>query len=186
MKVAIIAPGRYNRTAMVQESNRAAADGHRVLAVVGDRDPLCDPDFTEDVEIRYNETGSVRTPAHAGARFWLSKAPMGLLKRLQRGPARRPVRKVRRAYKRHVVDRLNRRLKPAEQRLRRALYARYVADQVSAWDPDLVVLMNTEAIAVADEFLGWLEDRRPGAVVSYSYAEPVLDSGALEAVAHGS
>ncbi|MEU6858682.1 hypothetical protein AB0B28_07405 [Glycomyces sp. NPDC046736] len=166
MRIAVIAPGGYSRAAVIEEANRAAADGHRVIAFVAAPNARLDPDFARGIELRHDDTARVRKGRLA--RLWLVKYPMAGMRRLQRGPLRRPVGKARALYADRVSKPLSNRLERQSRRLERDRYAHAVAERVRAWEPDHVVLLNVEAVALAEGFLPWLESR--SATVSYAYA----------------
>lgn len=166
MRIAVIAPGGYSRAAMIEESNRAAADGHRVIAFVSVPDPELDPGFARGVELRHDDTAPVRK--WRLTKLWVVKYPMVTMRHLQRGPLRRPVGKVRSLYAQWVSKPTSRRLERQRKRLKRERFAHSVAERVRAWEPEHVVLLNVEAVALAEGFLPWLESR--SATVSYAYA----------------
>jgi hypothetical protein len=74
-------------------------------------------------------------------------------------------------YRNRIAQRIEIRWNAADRALRVRLLAAAVAERVPAWEPDLVVLLNVEAIALADGFAPWLEER--AAMVAFAYAEPV-------------
>jgi hypothetical protein len=171
MRVAVIGTGRYPRAAVVAEANRAAAAGHRVIALVSRPDEEHDGGFDPAVEVRHDEHALVRTRASAFCRRAFVKFPIRLLRRLQVPPFRRVFGKAVAEYRRWVSEPIEIRCNRADRALRRRLLTDTLARRVAAWEPDLVVLLNVEAIALADAFLPWMEEHRTG--VAYAYAEPV-------------
>ena len=171
MRVAIIGTGKYPRAAVVQEANRAAADGHDVLALVGRPDEEFDAGFDSAVEVRHDVHALARTRGSAAVRKVFVKAPLRLLRRMQVGPLHRPAGKALTVYRNRIAQRIEIRWNAADRALRVRLLAAAVAEGVPAWEPDLVVLLNVEAIALADGFVPWLEER--AAMVAFAYAEPV-------------
>jgi hypothetical protein len=171
MRVAVIGMGKYPRAAIVQEANRAAAAGEDVLALVTRPDEEHDGDFHPAVEVRYDAHALARVRGSATARMLFVKGPARILRRLQIGPLHRPVGKALTVYRRLISQRIDIHWNAKDRALRARLLTEVSAEQVPAWEPDLVVLLNVEAIALADAFLPWMEEH--GTAVAFAYAEPV-------------
>jgi hypothetical protein len=171
VRVAIIGTGPYPRAAIVQEANRAVADGHDVLALVGRPEEDADAGFDPAVEVRHDANALVRTRGSATVRKVFVKAPARLLRKLQVGPLHRPMGKVLSVYRSRISQRIEVPWNAADRALRARLQAAAAAASIAEWESGLVVLLNVEAIALADGFAPWLEEH--GAVVAFAYADPV-------------
>lgn len=166
MRVAVIAPGGDARLAAVAAANQAVRDGCAVFALLGPPRPNADGRFAAGAAVRHE--GAPGDDAWtAFRRRWLIDVPRLALRRLHRGPLRRPAGRARRTYDAAVVEPLERRLlADAPARADRA-----AAAEIRGFDPDVVVLVSNDAMVFAADRLQWTARR--GVRIACVYPGPV-------------
>lgn len=172
MNLLFLAPLASRKRAVAVETRRALDDGHTVVLIAEagvnregwDLDPRVDVEWLNANALNAAETRSTALLAR--------KIPLGLLRRVGRGPLRRPADKVARRWKRTVTTPLDQRRKHETEAMREAHRLDRVRARLRATEPDWLVLCESAAIELATEFVPDLLAARPDLRATYAY-EPL-------------
>lgn len=171
MKLLFIAPRSVWRKALDTETRLALDDGHRVRVIVEDHPELVlDP----RVEVEYIGAGELHTPEPRLQGLLLRRLPLGGLRRIGRGPLRRPAGKAARRWKRTVVDPRDKERRRATEALRTARRTEKTSAAVAEWAPDWIVLHEPQAVELAVDWLPAVLDARPELTTTFSYEPRAL------------
>ncbi|GAA2127957.1 hypothetical protein [Glycomyces algeriensis] len=170
MNLLFLAPAASRKRAVAVETRRAVEDGHRVVLIAEagirrqgweDLDPRVEVDWLDA-----NTLSATESPALA---VLARRLPLGLLRRLGRGPLRRPADKVARRWERWVVQPLDRRLRAGTTALREARQLERIRARLEYETPDWLVVCEPKALELGIEFLPALLAERPGTITTYAY-----------------
>jgi hypothetical protein len=166
MNLVFVAPRSVWRKALAAETRAALDDGHRVRVIAEEHPGLAlDP----RIEIRWIGANELHTPEPRLQRLLLRRLPLGGLRRIGRGPLRRPAQKVARRWKRSVVDPRDKDRRRTTEALRVARRIERTAAAVGEWEPDWIVLHEPQAVELAVDWLPAVLDARPDLVTTFSY-----------------
>jgi hypothetical protein len=166
MKLLFVAPRSVWRKALDIETRLALADGHTVRVIAEDHPELVlDP----RVEVSCIGANELHTPEPRLERLLLRRLPLGGLRRIGRGPLRRPAQKVARRWKRTVVDPRDKERRRATEALRVARRSERTGAAVAEWNPDWIVLHEPQAVELAVDWLPAVLDARPDVTTTFSY-----------------
>lgn len=172
MNLLFIAPLASRKRAVAVETRRALDDGHRVVLVaeagVNREGWQLDP----RVEVEWLNANALEAPERRSTSVFARRLPLGLLRRIGRGPLRRPADKAARRWKRTVVAPLDERRKRRTEALRDIHRLEWFQARLRATRPDWLVLCEPAAIELATEFVPELIAARPDLRTTYAY-EPV-------------
>ncbi|MFG3342742.1 hypothetical protein [Glycomyces sp. NPDC048151] len=176
MNLLFIAPQASRKRAVAVETRRALDDGHTVVLVaeagIGregwDLDPRVDVEW-----LQANELSAAESRATA---LFARKLPLGLLRRVGRGPLRGPADKAARGWRRIVVGPLDADRRRETEAMRERHRLERVQARIEAQHPDWLVLCESAAIELAAEFVPGLLDARPGTRTTFAY-EPLPGGG---------
>jgi hypothetical protein len=171
MNVLFVAPSGARAKALATETRRAADAGHRVLLVAESEAKLAGHDLDGRVETHWIGSSEVSYTEPATTRFFRRKVPLGLLRRVGRGPFRKRARKAAKNYRATVIAGLDADKKTRTQRLRRDRRDAVVREQVQGWAPDWVVLHEPLAVEAVAGFLPALIAERPALRTTYAFEE---------------
>lgn len=166
MKLLFIAPRSVWRKALALETRLALDEGHTVRVVAEEHPGLAlDP----RVEVRWISAGELHTPEPRLQRLLLRRLPLGGLRRIGRGPLRRPAEKVARRWKRTVIDPRDKERRRATEALRVARRIERISAAVAEYDADWIVLCEPQAVELAVDWLPAVLDAKPGLTTTFSY-----------------
>ena len=170
MNVLFLSPSASRKRAVATETRRALEDGHRVVLIaeagIGkqgweDLDPRVEVDWLDANALSAAESRSTAILAR--------RLPLGLLRRVGRGPLRRPADKAARRWKRRVVQPLDRKRSAATAALREAHQLERIRARIAKDAPDWLVVCEPKALELGVEFIPGLLDERPGTITTYAY-----------------
>lgn len=172
MNLLFLAPLASRKRAVAVETRRALDDGHTVVLIAEagvnregwDLDPRVDVEWLSANDLNVTEARSTTLLAR--------NLPLGLLRRVGRGPLRGLADKVAGRWKRHVIRPLDKRLKRETKAIREAHRLERVNARLQAAQPDWLVLCESAAIELATEFVPDLLAARPDLRATYAY-EPL-------------
>jgi hypothetical protein len=166
VKLLFVAPRSVWRKALDIETRLALDDGHAVRVIAEDHPELVlDP----RVEVRYIGANELHTPEPRLQRLLLRRLPLGGLRRIGRGPLRRPAQKVARRWKRIVVDPRDKDRRRATEALRVERRIERISAAVAEYDADWIVLHEPQAVELAVDWLPAVLDARPDLTTTFSY-----------------
>ncbi|MCD0443723.1 hypothetical protein LO763_08825 [Glycomyces sp. A-F 0318] len=172
MNVLFIAPRAKRKRAVAVETRRALADGHRVLLVAEAGTKRDGWDLDPRVEVAWLRANAIVVPERRSTALLTRRLPLGVLRRLGRGPLRGPAAKAARLWKRIVVNPLKRRRKRATEALREPYRLDRVRDALRSSAPDWLVLCEPSALELAVDFVPDFLAERPRTRTTYAY-EPI-------------
>ncbi|MFC3492417.1 hypothetical protein [Glycomyces rhizosphaerae] len=169
MNLLFLAPAAGRKRAVAVETRRALDDGHTVVLIAEagvnregwDLDPRVDVEWLDANTLNATEARSTALLAR--------RLPLGLLRRVGRGPLRRPADKAARQWKRTVTGLLDQRRRRETEAMREAHRLDRVRARLAAAEPDWVVLCESAAIELATEFVPDLLAARPDLRATYAY-----------------
>jgi hypothetical protein len=166
VNVLFVAPRSVWRKALDYETRLALDDGHTVRVVAEEHPGLqLDP----RVEIRWISAGELHVPEPRLQGLLLRRLPLGGLRRIGRGPLRRPAKKVARRWKRVVVDPRDKERRRATEALRVERRIERISAAVAEYDADWIVLHEPQAVELAVDWLPAVLDGRPDLATTFSY-----------------
>lgn len=166
MNLVFVAPRSVWRKALAAETRAALDAGHTVRVVAEEHPALAlDP----RVEIRWISAAELHTPEPRLERLLLRRIPLGTLRRIGRGPLRRPAGRIARRWKRTVLDPRDKDRRRATEALRVARRIERTAAAVAAWEPDWIVLHEPQAVELAVDWLPAVLDARPDLTTTFSF-----------------
>jgi hypothetical protein len=180
MNIVFVAPRGTWWQGLATETRAAADAGHRVGVVAEHHDTAAAHPLDPRVEVRWIGAQALEAREPLAADLLLNRIPLGLLRRLGRGPLRRPADRAARRLRRRVLDpRRKRRARRTEERRVRHRIA-CVRAVLAERDPDWIVLHEPHAVEIAAGFLPPILDERPDLVTTFSY-EPRAEASATHA-----
>jgi hypothetical protein len=178
MTIVFLAPLSRRRRAAAVETRWALDAGHRVV-LIAEGTPEWDAERLDDrVETVWLAANDLRAAKSAPVWFLVKRLPLGILRRLGRGPLRPLAEKVAYRWRRHAVRPLERRFKDRTAVLRHAHRMERIPAVLAATAPDRLVLHEPHALELAAEFLPGLLRDRPGLVVGYDFTPDQEAAGA--------
>lgn len=172
MNLLFLAPQASRKRAVAAETRRALDDGHTVVLIaeagVGRDGWGLDP----RVDVEWLQANTIEAPEPRATTLFARKLPLGLLRRLGRGPLRTPADKAARRWKRQVTTPLDTDRKRRTDALREQHRLERVRARLKAAQPDWLVLSESAAIELAAEFVPALLDARPDTRTTFAY-EPL-------------
>lgn len=171
MRILYAVPVAKRYRAMEYETRLAADHGHEVHLVADFRPYWKTHEIDPRVTVHWLRPQHLRSRESAAVTWLLCRLPRGVLRRLRRGPLKRPAGKALVEWNRRVADRIEKRRKRRTATLRQ----RYRHDSVmAALDEhriDWLILGEPGAVDLLADDLPALLDRRPGLRTTYSYEE---------------
>lgn len=180
MNIVFVAPRSAWRQALAAETRAAAADGHQVRLIAEDGPGWEEHPLDERVEIRWIGARDVQVPEPKAIEIFLRRIPLGLLRRLGRGPLRGPADRVAGKWRRAVLGPLKRRRLPGTEALRERHRIDRVGEALAEWRPDWIVLHEPQAVELGVHWLPGLLDARADLRTTFSY-EPRAEANATHA-----
>jgi hypothetical protein len=172
MNIVFVAPLAARTRALAVETRRAADSGHRVLLISEQGSAWDGAALDERVATRWIGASGLTARESALVAFAGRKAPLGVLRRIGRGPLRGPAKRAARKWRREVVKDLDKRLKRRTGELRESLRIEQVRTGIREWDADWVVLHEPHALKVSTGFLPGMLDARPQLKTTFFFDEP--------------
>jgi hypothetical protein len=129
-------------------------------------------DLDPRVEVEWLDANSLKAAEPRATALLARRLPLGVLRRVGRGPLRRPADQAARRWKRKVVAPLDERRKRETEAMREQHRLDRVRARVRDTEPDWVVLCESAAIELATEFVPALLEARPDTRATYAY-EPI-------------
>lgn len=166
MNLVFVAPKSAWRDALAAETRAAADDGHQVRVIAED---WAGSDLDARVEVRWIGAKAVEVPESPPVRVFLRRLPLGLLRRVGRGPLRGPAERVSRAWRRTFLGPLKRRRSPRTEAMRERHRIARVRQALHDWEPDWIVLHEPLAVELGVHYLPELLDARPDLKTTFSY-----------------
>jgi hypothetical protein len=176
VNIVFIAPLAARTRAIEVETRRAVEDGHRVLLVAEGGPRWLDRALDARVETAWLEALPLSAEESRLTGLAARRLPLGLLRRIGRGPLRAPARRVSRAWKRRVVDRLDTRMQRETGLMRESHRLKRIRAALSRVEPDWLVLHEPSAVELGIDFVPGLLEARPQMLTSYAY-EPARKDG---------
>lgn len=170
MNLLFLAPAASRKRAVAAETRRAVEDGHRVVLIaeagVGrqgweDLDPR--------VEVEWLDANGLTATEPRSTAILARRLPLGLLRRVGRGPLRRPADKAARRWKRHVIRPLDRKRGTATAAMREAYQLERIRARLAKDAPDWLVVCEPKALELGVAFVPGLLAERPGTITTYAY-----------------
>ena len=178
MNLLFLAPQASRKRAVAIETRRALDDGHRVVLVAEAGVNREGWDLDPRVEVEWLQANTIDAAEPRATALFARKLPLGLLRRVGRGPLRKPADKAARRWKRQVTNPLDADRKRRTEALRERHRLERVQARIEAAQPDWLVLCESAAIELAAEFVPALLDAHPDTRATYAY-EP-LPGGDLD------
>ncbi|WP_026924286.1 hypothetical protein [Glycomyces arizonensis] len=173
MNVVFLAPTSRRRRALAIETARAADEGHHVLLVTERGSAWQGGGLDPRVRVHVIATAHLRATERRTTRLFGRRLPLGLLRRIGRGPLRRPADRLARKWRSTVVRRLDKRLDARTRVLREHRKTERTAEECTGWNPDWIVLCEPVALRRCAGFLPPLLDERPDVRTSYMFETPL-------------
>lgn len=178
MTIVFLAPLSRRRRAAAVETRWALDAGHHVV-LIAEGTPEWEAERLDDrVETVWLAANDLRAERSALVWFLVKRLPLGVLRRLGRGPLRPLAERVDYQWRRHAVRRLERRFKDRTAALRHAHRMERIPAILASIDPDRLVLQEPHALELAVEFLPDLLRDRPDLAVGYDFTPEQETSGA--------
>lgn len=172
MNLLFLAPQASRKRAVAVETRRALADGHSVVLVAEAGIGREGWDLDPRVEVEWLQANTIAAAEPRSTAVFARKLPLGLLRRVGRGPLRGPADKAARRWKRKVVNPLDAGLKAETEAMRERHRLERVQARIAAVRPDWLVLSESAAVELAAEFVPDLLDAHPDIRTTFAY-EPV-------------
>lgn len=170
MNLLFLAPAASRKRAVAAETRRAVEDGHRVVLIAeAGIDKQGWEDLDPRVEVDWLEANALSATEPRPTAILARRLPLGLLRRIGRGPLRRPADKVARRWKRRVVQPLDRKRNTATTAMREAYQLERIRARLQEDTPDWLVVCEPKALELGVEFVPGLLDERPGTITTYAY-----------------
>lgn len=166
MNIVFVAPKSAWRDALAAETRAAADAGHRVRVIAEGWDGSM---LDARVEVRWIGAKAVEFPESPLVRVFLRRLPLGLLRRIGRGPLRGPAERVSRKWRRTFLGPLKRRRNPRTEIMREQHRIARVRQALDDWEPDWIVLHEPLAVELGVHYLPALLDARPDLTTTFSY-----------------
>jgi hypothetical protein len=180
VNIVFVAPKSAWRQALAAETRAAADDGHRVCVIAEENPDWESNPIDGRVEVRWTGASELSAPEPLFVNVFLRRLPLGLLRRIGRGPLRGPADRLTRAWRRRVLGRLKKRRWPLTDRMRTARRIDSVREALADWQPDWIVLHEPQAIELGVHYLPEILDARTDLVTTFSY-EPRAEASPAHA-----
>ncbi|MDN3240407.1 hypothetical protein [Glycomyces tritici] len=169
MNLLFLAPQASRKRAVAVETRRALADGHHVVLIAEAGIGREGWDLDPRVDVEWLEANTIDAAESRSTAFFARKVPLGLLRRLGRGPLRGPAEKAARRWRRRVVQPLDVGRKRETEAMRERHRLDRVHARLRAVRPDWLVLCESAAVELAAEFVPDLLDAHPQTRTTFSY-----------------
>jgi hypothetical protein len=176
--VVFVAPKSVWRQALATETRAALDAGHRVRLLAEEGPDWDETPLDERVEVQWSGATAVVAPEPALVAIMLNRIPLGVLRRVGRGPLRRPAEAAAAWWRRTVLAPSTRRRKARTRALRDAHRRAFLAAALADGDFDWIVLHEPQAVELGVDWLPALLDARPGLVTTFSFEPRTEDAGA--------
>lgn len=153
MRIAFLALSTKAQRRIEVHAAAAAADGHDTEVYVHGVARWAEAVFPAEVRLTHIAADFKPRGEKRLARLFVRRLPLGLLRRLGRGPLRRPCKRLAGAWKFHVVKKIDARRKRDNARARRETIDGELARVLAERAPDRLVLVDGGSTAVAARLL---------------------------------
>lgn len=171
MRIAFLALSTKSQRGVEAHAATASADGHRVVVYVHGVTRWERAVFPAGTEVVHIASGF--EPAREGrlTRLLVRRVPLGVLRRLGRGPLRPPCERLSGAWRYHVVRRIDRRRKRRNAHRRRDAIDRALLREFASRTPDRLVLVDGGSVAVAARILPRTPPAMREVAIMYGYED---------------
>ncbi|WP_205328269.1 hypothetical protein [Glycomyces sp. YM15] len=169
MNLLFLAPQAARKRAVAVETRRALDDGHRVVLIAEAGVNREGWDLDPRVDVEWLQANAIDAGEPRATAIFARRLPLGLLRRVGRGPLRGPADKAARRWKRKVTGPLDANRRRATEAMRERHRLERVHARVQAVQPDWLVLCESSAIELAAEFVPELLDAHPETRTTFAY-----------------
>ncbi|HEU5128870.1 MAG TPA: hypothetical protein VFU12_12850 [Glycomyces sp.] len=171
MRIAFLALSTKAQRRIEVHAAAAAADGHDTEVYVHGLARWAEAVFPAEVRVTHIAADFKPRGERRLARLFVRRLPLGLLRRLGRGPLRAPCKRLAGAWKFHVIKKLDARRKRDNARARRETIDAELTRVLAERAPDRLILVDGGSTAVAARILPQCPPGVRDVAIMYGYED---------------